>query len=142
MILSPASEKRLLGVHPDLVRVIRTAASATSLPFIVTEGLRTYQRQKQLVAAGASRTLASRHLSGHAVDLAVVLPFEDRDGDGVDDDGIHGLRWDWPLYRRLATEVKRAAAECRVPIVWGGDWRTFKDGPHYELPVKLYPAPA
>ena len=130
MILNDRSEKNLQGVHPDLVAIVHRAAELYDETFIVTEGLRTIERQRQLVAKGASKTMNSRHIKaangfGHAVDLAVTL-----DGE---------LRWDWPLYKRLADIVKQAAADVGVPIEWGGDWRTFKDGPHFQLPWATYP---
>jgi peptidoglycan L-alanyl-D-glutamate endopeptidase CwlK len=125
IVLGPRSTARLQDVHPDLVRVVRRAAALSSLDFTVLEGLRTLPRQKQLLAQGATRTLNSRHLTGHAVDLAPMI-------DGT-------VSWDWPLYNRLAKIVKAAAAHEKVPITWGGDWRTFKDGPHWELPWKQYP---
>lgn len=123
-MLTPRDMQRLSGVHPDLVRVISRARA--SADFIVTEGLRTTERQRQLVAAGASQTMASRHLTGHAVDVAALVG-------GV-------VRWDWPLYDRLALAVKRAAAEEEVAITWGGDWPRFRDGPHFELEWRRYPA--
>ncbi|MNY03882.1 hypothetical protein D3C86_1365250 [compost metagenome] len=49
------------------------------------------------------------------------------------------IRWDWPLYHKLAAAMKRAAAEQGTKITWGGDWRTFKDGPHFEVDPKVYP---
>ena len=122
-MLTARDMQRLSGVHPDLVRVISRARA--SADFIVTEGLRTPERQKQLVAAGASQTMHSRHLTGHAVDVAALV-------DGV-------VRWDWPLYDRLALAVKRAAVEEEVAIVWGGDWPKFRDGPHFELDRRRYP---
>jgi len=122
-MLTARDMQRLSGVHPDLVRVISRAREAAD--FIVTEGLRTEARQRQLVAAGASQTMASRHLTGHAVDVAALV-------DGV-------VRWDWPLYDRLARAVKRAAVEEEVAIVWGGDWPKFRDGPHFELDRRRYP---
>ena len=118
------SEAKLTGVHPDLVRVIRRAAELHPLTFIVTEGLRTVERQAALVKAGASRTMNSRHITGHAVDLAVKV-------DGV-------VRWDWPLYHDLAKTIKLAAAEEKVPVTCGADWKKFPDGPHVELPFKEY----
>jgi peptidoglycan L-alanyl-D-glutamate endopeptidase CwlK len=124
MSLGAKSLARLKGVHPDLIAVVRECAATTPLDFIVTEGVRTMARQKQLMAAGATRTLNSRHLTGHAVDLAAVV-----DGE---------IRWDWPLYQRLATAMKEAAGSLNIPIEWGGDWR-FKDGPHFQLPWKSYP---
>ena len=78
------------------------------------------------MAQGKSKTLNSRHLTGHAVDLA---PMED-DGD---------ISWHWPFYHKLATAVKASAVAAGVPLEWGGDWRTFKDGPHWQLPFKGYP---
>jgi peptidoglycan L-alanyl-D-glutamate endopeptidase CwlK len=112
-------------VRPDLVRVVKRAAAISSLDFTVLEGLRTLARQHELMAQGATKTLNSRHLTGHAVDLAPMI------GGTV--------RWDWPLYHQLAAIVKAAAAYEKVPVTWGGDWRTFKDGPHWELPWKQYP---
>ena len=125
IILGQRSLSRLEGVHPDLVRVVKKAAAMSDIDFTVLEGLRTVERQKQLVKAGASKTMNSRHITGHAVDLAPLLNGE--------------VSWDWPLYRRLAPIVKTAAADERVPLTWGGDWRTFKDGPHWELPWAAYP---
>ncbi|MBX7249338.1 MAG: M15 family metallopeptidase [Caulobacteraceae bacterium] len=125
MKLDARAEKALRGVHPDLVRVVRRAAADSPLDFTVTEGLRTLERQHRLVAAGASRTLLSRHLDGRAVDLAVKIGGQ--------------IRWDWPLYARLADCVKAAAAEVGVPLTWGGDWKSFRDGPHFELDRAAYP---
>ena len=56
IILGQRSLSRLEGVHPDLVRVVKKAASVLSdLDFTVLEGLRTVERQKQLVAQPARR---------------------------------------------------------------------------------------
>jgi peptidoglycan L-alanyl-D-glutamate endopeptidase CwlK len=105
--------------------VVKKAAVLSDLDFTVLEGLRTVERQKQLVNQGASRTMNSRHITGHAVDLAPMIGGK--------------VSWDWPLYHRLAKIVKSAAADEKVPLQWGGDWRAFKDGPHWELPWKFYP---
>lgn len=123
--LGAKSKERLKGVHPDLVRVVERAIKLSEVDFTVLEGLRTAARQQQLVKSGASKTMRSRHLTGHAVDLAAFIGGE--------------IRWDWPLYHKIAKAVKQAAAELKVPIEWGGDWRTFKDGPHWQLPWKNYP---
>jgi peptidoglycan LD-endopeptidase CwlK len=130
--LLPRDEERLRGVHPDLARVIRRARADAS--FIVVEGMRTRARQAELVKAGASRTMNSRHLTGHAVDIA---PWVDSNANGVPNNGE--VRWDWPLYHKLAPVVKAAAVAEGVPIDWGGDWPTFKDGPHFELDRRYYP---
>lgn len=116
---------RLEGVHPDLRKVMDLAISRSQVDFTVIEGLRTLAKQRQYMASGATRTMNSRHLTGHAVDIAPWV------GGTV--------RWDWPLYHRIAPVVKQAAADLGIPITWGGDWRSFKDGPHFELPWKQYP---
>lgn len=135
MKLDARSIQRLEGVHPDLVAIVNRAADITVQPFIITEGLRTLERQKKLVAAGASTTLRSRHLTGHAIDVAAFI---DMDGTGDYTSGDN-IRWDWPLYKTLSIIMKDAAKELNLPIEWGGDWRTFKDGPHFQLPWREYP---
>lgn len=119
------SLQRLNGVHPDLVKVMKRAIGCSPIDFTVLEGVRSLAKQKQYMAAGATRTMNSRHLTGHAVDIAPYIGGQ--------------IRWDWPLYHQLALVVKKAAADLNVPITWGGDWRSFKDGPHWELPWKQYP---
>jgi len=124
---------RLKGVHPDLVRVVMRCAAEWADPatgFIVTCGVRTLEEQKILKAKGASKTLRSRHLKAanglaHAVDLACTIKGQ--------------VRWDWPLYDRLAKRMKAAAKAEKLPLEWGGDWVSFKDGPHYQLPWTQYP---
>jgi len=123
--LSKKSRDRLVGVHQDLVKVVERAIEITEIDFAVLEGVRSKTRQEQLVKAGASQTMRSRHLTGHAVDLGAYV--------------AGSVRWDWPLYHKLAVAVKQAAAELQIHIEWGGDWTTFKDGPHWQLPWKDYP---
>lgn len=123
--LSARSRTRMAGLHPDLVRVIEGAIAITPVDFTITEGLRKPARQAELVKSGASRTLNSRHLTGHAVDVAAWI------GGTV--------RWDWPLYPRIAGAFKQAAVDLDVPLVWGGDWPRLRDGPHFELCRKTYP---
>jgi len=124
-ILSRASRARLVGVHPALIAVVEVAIAATPVDFRVIEGLRTPGRQAALVQAGASRTMNSRHLTGHAVDVCALV--EGR------------VRWDWPLYPRIAKAFKAAALELGTPIVWGGDWAKLRDGPHFELDRRRFP---
>ena len=114
MNLNVRSEKNLVGVHPDLVTIIRRAAEITTIPFVVIEGVRTKERQAQLVKAGASQTMNSRHLTGHAVDLAALVGEE--------------IRWDWPLYDKIAKAMEFAANQLTLPVEWGGNWKSFKDG--------------
>lgn len=117
------SERNLNGVNPKLCAVIhlthdRLADDPDGMSFIVTEGLRTTERQAKLVKAGASQTMNSYHLRGNAVDIAVTL-----DGE---------VRWDWPLYEKISDVFKQAAADLHVKITWGGDWK-MRDGPHYQI---------
>lgn len=123
---SNRSLSSLNGIHPDLRRVIDRALQSSPLDFAVIEGLRTKARQEQLVASGASTTMNSRHLTGHAVDL---LPIDPTTGKG---------EFAWPLYDKLGPAVKAAAKKEGVPLIWGGDWTSFKDGPHFELDRRVY----
>ena len=131
--LTNASQVKLRGVHPDLVRVVRRCAADWNDPetgFIVTCGVRTLEEQKLLYQKRATRTMRSRHLVAkngfsHAVDLACTVQGQ--------------VRWDWPLYGKLATRMKAAAKAEKVPLEWGGDWVSFKDGPHFQLPWASYP---
>lgn len=123
---SARSLKNLNGIHPDLRRVIDRALQDSPIDFVVIEGLRTRERQKQLVASGASRTMNSRHLTGHAVDLVPIGP------NGT-------AAFDWPLYHILGPAVEAAAQAEGVALTWGGRWVSFKDGPHFELDRKVYP---
>ena len=123
--LGVRSRTRLEGVHPDLVKVVERAIVLTTVDFTVLEGLRTLERQAQLVKSGASQTMNSRHLTGHAVDLGAWV--------------TNQVRWDWPLYHKIAKAMKAAAQELEIAIEWGGDWQSFPDGPHFQLPWKDYP---
>jgi peptidoglycan L-alanyl-D-glutamate endopeptidase CwlK len=122
---SQRSLNNLRGIHPDLRRVIDRALQDSPLDFVVIEGLRTQDRQRQLVASGASRTMNSRHITGHAVDLMPIGP--------------NGPAFDWPLYDQLGPAVKEAADKEGIALNWGGDWKSFRDGPHFELDRTAYP---
>ena len=124
--LDDKSKERLAGVKPDLQKVINKAAEMSDMPFRVIEGLRTLERQKYLLKKGATRTLKSRHITGHAVDIAPLVNGQ--------------VSWDWKYYNPLSKIVKKAAADVGITVEWGGDWKTFKDGPHWQLPFKQYPA--
>ncbi|WLW63693.1 M15 family metallopeptidase [Achromobacter sp. PD1] len=124
--LSQRSLTRLVGVHPDLVAVVKLAIQRTAVDFSVVEGVRTVAQQREYVARGASQTMASYHLPqadglGHAVDLAPLVG--------------GAIPWnDWAKFKDLADVMKGCAAELGVPVEWGGDWKTFKDGPHFQIP--------
>lgn len=132
--LGAKSQQKLQGVHPDMVKVVERAISISEADFTVLEGLRSIERQKQLFAAGKSKTMNSRHITGHAVDLA---PYP-TNGD-FDSDGILNIA-DWDAYYPIADAMKQAAADLGIAVEWGGDWKSFPDGPHYQLSHKAYPA--
>ncbi len=149
--LGSASRLKLAGVHPRLVAVVERAIALTPQDFAVTDGVRSLARQKQLVAAGKSKTMQSMHLRqadgfGHAVDL---VPWAGG-----------APRWDWTLIRPVVLTVRQAAIELGVPLVWGSVWDRrlndlpgdldglnaaieaykarhpgpdFLDGPHYQM---------
>lgn len=119
-----ASSSRLYEIHPDLQKVARRALVLSPVDFGISCGLRTLAEQKELFDAGASKTMDSRHLTGHALDFVCYINGK--------------VSWSWPLYNQVAAAFKVAAQEAGVPIVWGGDWRSFKDGPHIELDRNEY----
>jgi peptidoglycan L-alanyl-D-glutamate endopeptidase CwlK len=119
------SSEKLAKVHPDLQRVFNEAIKNSPLDFSITEGLRTKERQKELFSAGKSQTMNSRHLTGKAVDIAVLV-------EGA-------ITWDFAKYQVVADHIKKVAKELNIDIVWGGDWQSFKDGPHFELHRSVYP---
>ena len=145
--LSRRSLDRLEGVADDLVAVVRYAINATKTDFGVIQGLRTIEMQKELVAKGASQTMKSKHLDGHAVDLMAYIS-----GRGS---------WELNLYDDLADAMKEGANMVGCKVRWGAAWhiddirkwdgtmedamneyidlrrsqgrRPFIDGPHFEL---------
>lgn len=128
---SQRSEENLIGVHKDLVKVVRKALELSEIDFTVIEGVRSKAKQKRLYIQGATKTLNSRHLTGHAVD---IVPYP--------------LDWnDAVAFGKLAKAMFAAAKELKVAIRWGGDWNRngrsddekFYDGPHFELLKAVYP---
>ena len=71
--LGPVSKRKLVGVHLDLVSVIERAIEHTGQDFSVIEGVRTSDRQRQLVEAGANKTLSARYITGHAVSIGACV---------------------------------------------------------------------
>lgn len=141
--LPATAEAKLKGVHNALVSIVRATVLTSPVPFTVIEGLRTKERQAQLVKAGASKTQNSRHLTGHAVDL---WPLDLATGKPVPSDaafpkGSNEARAAsarlWSDLRKIASTMKDAAKEQGVMVEWGGDWGW--DAPHFQLNRKAYP---
>lgn len=130
-ILSVRDRQRLVGVHPDLVRVVEHASGLCLITFMVVEGVRTLEKQREYFQAGKSKTMRSRHLTGHAVDLA---PIVDTDGDGDIE-----LSWDLKDFLPVRDAMLRAAEDVAVQLEWGGNWKSFMDAPHWQLPWAAYP---
>ena len=118
-IIGKRSRDNLRGVNPDLVRVVERALELSPVDFTIIEGLRTPERQAELMKQGFTRTLNSRHIIGQAVDI-VPLPVD----------------WNNPEpFKLVADAMKKAATELGVKITWGGDWKSFRDLPHYQIEV-------
>ena len=144
--LSANSMDKLKGVNPALVKVVKRAIQISKQDFAVNEGLRTIERQRQLVKSGASQTMNSRHIGGFAVDLVPIVNGK--------------VSWDWRYFYAIAEAVQASAIELGINVRWGGCWevinnksgtakswvdnygaerqkigkKAFTDGPHFELP--------
>jgi len=119
-VLSQRSINNLVGVHPDLVKVVNRALELSPYDFAVTSGVRTAEQQAELVKAGKSKTHKSKHLTGRAVDIAAY-----------DDSG--SITWEHCYYGEIADVFKQAGEELGTAIEWGGDWFKFIDSPHFQL---------
>ncbi len=129
------SRRRLVGAHPDLALVISRGLLYSPYDFVVTEGPRTIERQRELVSKGYSKTYASKHLPqsdglAHAID---VMAIGDLNRDGVVDRHDKAITWDRHVYTAIAEAMKTAATQLGIEIRWGGDFEGFFDGPHFEL---------
>lgn len=128
MPLTDTSLKRLENVEPVLVSIIKEAISRFAMNVQISEGSRSYEQQKKNVAKGVSQTMKSKHLDpdgtgpkkARAVDVAII----DAGGKYVTD---------LKHYRVFANVVLQVAKEKGVKVVWGGNWKTLVDGPHFEL---------
>jgi len=146
-VLSSRSREKLTGVRPELVETVKRALELSPIDFGVTEGKRSIDRQKELVARGLSQTINSKHLDGRAVDLVAYIGGR--------------VCWEMTAYDELADAMKQAAKTTDVSCRWGGAWhvrdlrlhegtmedamnsyidlrrsqgrRPFLDGPHFEL---------
>lgn len=128
--LSDKSIAKLKGVHPDLVYILKIAIESGIIDFSVSEGVRTIETQKEYVAKGVSKTLNSKHLIqpdgyGHAVDL---YPYP------IDMVKVNkGNAQEVAKFGVLAGVIKSVAKNKGIDIIWGGDWKSFVDMPHFEL---------
>jgi peptidoglycan L-alanyl-D-glutamate endopeptidase CwlK len=113
------SKRTLAGVNPVLAKIAYRAIELSEIDFGVHEGVRSKERQAYLVKNGASRTMKSKHLTGDAIDVHAL---------------INGrISWEGKHYAPIAAAFKKAAEECNVKLIWGGDWRSFPDLVHFEV---------
>ncbi|HRC26817.1 MAG TPA: M15 family metallopeptidase [Alphaproteobacteria bacterium] len=124
-LFSKRSLKNLEGVHHDLVQVAHMALSMSPIDFVIIDGVRTIEEQRILVAKGKSKTMDSRHLTGHAIDIAAWM-------NGA-------ISWDYGLYEKITDAFDMAAGRLKTPIVCGIDWPSFVDAGHIELDRRRYP---
>ena len=117
--LSKKSLAKLDEVNPDLQKLVRNAIGLSTIDFGISEGMRTKERQKILYDTGKSQTMNSRHLTGHAVDV-----YAWKDG---------AVSWEFEDYETINVAFSQASKLTNIPYVWGGSWKSFKDGPHFEL---------
>lgn len=117
--LSIRSLAELQPVKCEMRAIVRRALIISPVDFGVLDGARTKEEQARFVASGASQTMDSKHLLLLAVDLFAWVKGK--------------LSWEWAEYQKIATAMKQAANEMRVPLQWGGDWPTLKDGGHFHL---------
>ena len=117
--LSESSLSKLVGVNQQLVDVVKLAITKSPLDFKVTEGLRTAERQCELLTQKKTQTLKSRHIVGQAVDICVIINGK--------------ANWDFDNYKKVADVFYACAEELNVKITWGGIWKSFRDGPHFQI---------
>jgi peptidoglycan L-alanyl-D-glutamate endopeptidase CwlK len=130
-LLSQHSLDRLAGVHPMLESIVKTAITLSKTDFTVVEGVRSLAKQREYFLAGKSKTMNSRHLTGHAVDL---MPYGDFDGNGTSEGS-----WELKHFYPINDAMQQAAAHHGAKITWGGSWASFLDAPHFELDPARYP---
>lgn len=116
---SEASKLKLQGVDKRLVDIMKTAITNSPYDFKITCGVRSLSEQKRLFAQGKTKTLNSYHLRGKAVDIAIIVNKK--------------ITWNFELYKEVANHIKEAAKKLGYRITWGGDFKTFKDGVHFQI---------
>lgn len=120
--LNATSIARMRGVDPNLIALAKKAREISPIPFEITEGLRTMERQRYLVKTGKSRTLKSYHLRGKAIDF-VAMP-------------SGKVSWDLKDYKTIVEKAFKPAAKAlglSDKITYGLYWKSIVDGPHVQI---------
>lgn len=145
--LSDASIEKMKGVHPKLIELMKKAIGDSPYDFKIIQGLRTAEYQNSLYQQGRTKpgkivtkldgyNRKSNHQAkadgyGHAVDIAVCGHY-DQNG-GYVKYMTDAEMFDNKKLVEISRHVKAVAKEMGMEIVWGGDWKTLYDTPHYEL---------
>lgn len=128
-MLDAKSAARLAAAWPTLSKLF-TACAADPMcpyPFTVLDAQRNKADQEKAFALGHSRAHFGQSAHNWTPALALdVVPF------------AAGKAIDWSntaRFKAFAAYVKRKANDMGVPVTWGGDWKSIKDMPHWEIPT-------
>ena len=146
-VLSEASIEKMKGVHPKLIELMKKAIGDSPYDFKIVQGLRTAEYQNSLYQQGRTKSgkivtkldgynRKSNHQAksdgyGHAVDIAVCGQY-DQNGNYVKCT-TDAEMFDNKKLVEISKHIKAVAKDMGLEIVWGGDWKTLYDTPHYEL---------
>jgi hypothetical protein len=98
------SKARLKGVNVKLVNVLNELIKIMDVTII--EGVRSKERQAELLEKGATKVKYSRHMEGKAVDLAPYpIDWNDRE-----------------RFHYMGGMIRGIGKQMNVNIRWGGDW--------------------
>lgn len=117
--LSNRSLNNIKGIDHRLIILLGLMLEYAPYDFVVTEGLRTKERQAQLVKEGKSKTMNSKHIDGKAFDIAILVSGE--------------VTWQHSYYKEWADVFLKLAERLGFNITWGGNWKTFVDCPHFQI---------
>lgn len=138
-VLSKSSSKLtgLLPVVKDATIKLIEHTYNLGIPILITQGFRTYAQQNDLYAQGRAKSGKivtnakggySNHNFGVAIDFCLLLS----DGKNVSWDTLKDGNLDsLPDWSQVVDVAKK------LGFAWGGDWRSFKDLPHFEMTFGL-----
>ena len=116
---SKRSLNNIKGIDYRLIILVGLMLEYSPYDFVVTEGLRTKERQAQLVKEGKSKTMNSRHIVGKAFDIAILID--------------NKITWDLKYYQEFGKVILQLAERLGFPIECGCFWKNFIDGPHIQI---------
>ena len=117
--LSERSLNNLKGVNKDLAKVMEIAIVNSPYDFVITEGVRSAERQEEMLRTKKSRVRHSKHQDGFAVDIMAY----DENGKGT---------WEHTYYEAINGHIQEIANLEGVTITWGGTWQMV-DAVHFQI---------